>query len=88
MTERSAVLAEGTTLNWLTLIRAEYLEIPGLHLTQPQAQRLWGLDASTCSVLLSTLVDARFLRRTTQGRYARADLDSPHGTDDSNRDAR
>jgi hypothetical protein len=32
----------------LRVIQAEYLEIPGLHLTQPQVQRLWSLDAHTC----------------------------------------
>lgn len=31
----------------LQLIRAEYLEIPGLSLTMQQVQRLWGLDLVT-----------------------------------------
>ncbi len=56
----------------MDLIRAEYREIPGLHLTKPQAQRLWGLDASTCDALLGALVDGRFLRRTRTGGYVRA----------------
>jgi hypothetical protein len=29
--------------DWLQLIRAEYMEIPGLHLTRPQVRRLWDL---------------------------------------------
>jgi hypothetical protein len=59
---------------WLRLIRAEYLEIPGLRLTKPQAQRLWGLDHVTSEALLSALVDVKFLRRTREDAYVRADL--------------
>ncbi len=32
----------------LQRVRAEYLEMPGLKLTAPQARRLWGLDCATC----------------------------------------
>ena len=53
----------------LRRIRGEYLEMPGLRLTCEQAQRLWGLDAPTCTRLLERLVDARFLRRGADGRY-------------------
>jgi hypothetical protein len=60
--------------DWLRIIRGEYVEIPGLRLTKPQAQRLWGLDPRTCGALLDTLVDGRFLRRTRTGRYARVDI--------------
>lgn len=66
--------AETTIVDWLHLIRAEYLEIPGLHLTEPQVQRLWGLDPVTSEALLSALIDAKFLRRTRRGAYVRADL--------------
>jgi hypothetical protein len=65
--------SHSTALDWLHLIRAEYLEIPGLHLTKPQVQRLWGLDTMTCDALLKALVDARFLRRTHAGAYVRLD---------------
>lgn len=54
------------------VIRAEYLEIPGLHLTKPQVQRLWGLDPTTCGALLDALVAAQFLARTPQGGYVLA----------------
>jgi hypothetical protein len=57
----------------LCLIRAEYLEIPGLSLTRKQAQRLWSLDERTCDTLFETLVDVKFLRRTPTGGYVRAD---------------
>ena len=58
----------------LHLIRAEYLESPGLHLTKLQVQRLWGLDDVTAEALLSALMDVKFLRRTHRNAYARADI--------------
>jgi hypothetical protein len=61
--------------DWLQLIRAEYLEIPGLSLTRAQVQRLWGLDAVTSDALLAALVDGKFLRYTRQKAYVRADAD-------------
>lgn len=60
-------------IDWLGLIKSEYREIPGLTLTLPQARRLWQLDDQTSAVLLTTLVDTKFLRRTTSGSYVRAD---------------
>jgi hypothetical protein len=59
--------------DWLQLIRAEYLELPGLCLTKPQVERLWGLDAVTAEALLAALVDVHFLRRTGKDTYVRAD---------------
>ena len=64
-----------TAADWLQIIRGEFQEIPGLHLTKPQVQRLWGLDALTCDALLSTLVDVHFLKRTHDGTYARVDAE-------------
>ncbi len=55
----------------LQRIRGEYLEMPGLRLTAEQARRLWSLDLNTCTVLLETLVDAKFLARTRDGMYCR-----------------
>ncbi len=52
-------------------IRAEYLEMPGLHLTSPQARRLLGLDEPTCQRLLERLVHTRFLRLSAAGAYVR-----------------
>jgi DNA-binding IclR family transcriptional regulator len=60
--------------DWLQLIRAEYLEMPGLSLTRQQAQRLWGLDPETCDALLDTMVETRFLRRTSHDLYVRTDV--------------
>ena len=55
--------------DWLHLIQAEYLEMPGLHLTKPQVRRLWGLDEPMCDALLDTLVSAHFLARTKSDAY-------------------
>ncbi len=66
--------ADVTVTDWLNLIRAEYLEIPGLRLTKPQAQRLWGLDDVTSEALLTALIDVKFLKRTRQDVYMRADV--------------
>jgi len=52
-------------------VRAEYAEMPGLSVTLAQAQRLLGIDRQTCADVLNSLIDRRFLRRTTQGRYVR-----------------
>ena len=59
--------------DWLTLIRGEYLEVPGLRLTRAEAERLWGLDAHVCAATLEALVAISFLRRTRQDEYVRAD---------------
>ena len=37
-------------------IRAEYLEMPGLRLTLPQAARLFSIDVKRCARLLEALV--------------------------------
>jgi len=60
--------------DWLQLIRGEYLEIPDLCLTRPQVERLWDLDNVTSDALLEALVEVRFLRRTTQECYVRANV--------------
>ena len=57
--------------DWLHLIRAEYHEIPGLHLTKHQVQRLWNLDANTCEAILDALETDKFLRRTHTGAYVK-----------------
>jgi DNA-binding IclR family transcriptional regulator len=58
-------------LHELTRLRAEYLEMPGLRLTQEQVQRLCGLERTVCERVLDALVDARFLYRKADGTYAR-----------------
>lgn len=55
----------------LRRVQGEFLEMPGLRVTEAQACRLWGLDAATCSALLGALIDARFLFRTRDGAFMR-----------------
>ena len=51
----------------VTLIESEYNEMPGLCLTRAQVQRLWLLEPSACDTVLRTLVDAGFLRLSSNG---------------------
>jgi hypothetical protein len=67
----------------LCRIRAEFLEMPGLCLTEPQARRLWSLDGRTCSTLLAALVDAKLLVRTADGQVMSPDC--PLGDERSGR---
>ena len=55
----------------LQRLRGEFLEMPGLRLTVPQAQRLCGVDPAICKAVLDTLVDAKFLDRKRDGSYGR-----------------
>lgn len=66
------VAGQPQVVDLVRVIQAEYLEIPGLHLTKPQVQRLWGLDPTTCDALLDALVAARFLARTPHEGYVLA----------------
>ena len=61
-----------TTISELIVrVQAEYHEMPGLKLTEVQAQRLWGLDDRTCGLVLTALVEQQFLKRTPAGTYVR-----------------
>lgn len=61
----------------LRRVQGEFLEMPGLRLTEAQASRLWGLEAPVCSALLGALVDAKFLFRTGDGAFMRLEHASP-----------
>jgi hypothetical protein len=63
---------DSTMEGWLHLIKAEYLEMPGLNLTKPQVQRLWNLEAKTCDTLLDTLTTDHFLEKTDHESYVLA----------------
>ena len=65
--------AQTSIVDLVHLVRAEYLEMPGLHLTRSQVRRLWSLDEPTCDALLNALVRLRFLRQTRGGGYVRAE---------------
>jgi len=61
----------------LRRVKGEFLEMPGLRLTEPQARRLWGLDAASCGALLRALVEAEFLFRTRDGAFMRVEYAAP-----------
>jgi hypothetical protein len=52
--------------------QAEFLEMPGLQLTEAQATRLWCFDSVLCSRVLQTLVDEHFLVRARNASFLRA----------------
>lgn len=52
-------------------VRCEFLEMPGLQITLPQAARLWGLDVRSCEAVIDSLVRSDFLKRTASGAVAR-----------------
>lgn len=56
----------------ITRIRAEYIEMPGLALTERELCRLAGLDTVTCETIFRMLTEQQFLVRTAKGTYVRA----------------
>src|SRR5207302_8262855 len=76
---RSCMMPErtGHTAEVLRRVQGEFLEMPGLRLTQPQAQKLWGLDEALCEALLGALIDAKFLFRTRDGAFMRVESAAP-----------
>jgi hypothetical protein len=65
------LIAEASVSAWVERVRAEYLEMPGLSLTEWQMRRLWMLDASVCNAVVESLVKSAFLRRCDNGTYVR-----------------
>jgi hypothetical protein len=60
--------------DWFRLIESEFAEMPGLHLSKRQAQRLWNLDPGTADIIFDALESASVLRRTPGDMYIRADI--------------
>lgn len=58
-------------------VQGEFLEMPGLRLTEPQARRLWALEPSLCNAVLAELVENGFLLRTRDGAFVRVDAARP-----------
>lgn len=58
--------------NAVRRVQSDFLEMPGLKLTLPQAARLWAYDAVFCGEVLATLVETRFLVRSRDG-FVRAE---------------
>jgi hypothetical protein len=50
-----------------------FVQEPERELSLAEAERLTGLDASSCQIVLETLQDARFLTRARDGRFVRTD---------------
>jgi hypothetical protein len=55
-------------------VRAEFVEMPGLELTLPQAERLWGLGTDDCRHVLDSLADAGFLKWTPRRTVVRSGI--------------
>ncbi len=66
------VIRPVTTEQLLDRVRREYAALPGLDLTEPQVQRLWGLDPALSHEILRQLVDGEFLSVTPNGHYVRS----------------
>ena len=60
--------------DWVRVVRSEFAEMPGLHLSKRQAQRLWNLDAKSTDLIFSALEASHFLRRTANETWTRADI--------------
>ena len=61
----------------LSRVQGEFLEMPGLRLTEAQARRLWGMETELCAALLGELVAAKFLFRTRDGAFMRVEHARP-----------
>ena len=55
----------------LRRVEGEYHEMPGMCVTRKQAQRLWGLDSTTCELVLTTLLERGVVRRTSRGMFVK-----------------
>lgn len=66
-----------TTDDVLRRVQGEFLEMPGLRLTEAQARKLWNLDQASCEMLLRVLVDRGFLFRTRDGSFMRIEQAAP-----------
>jgi hypothetical protein len=58
-----------TIVNWAQRVRGEYLDMPGLVLTQAQMQRLFGIGPSECESVIDELVRTGFLCCTNRKSY-------------------
>jgi hypothetical protein len=52
-------------------VRFDFIEMPGLELTMPQAVRLWGMGMDDCRFVVDALVDAGFLHWTSSRTLVR-----------------
>lgn len=52
-------------------MQSDFLDVPKLTLTLPQAQQRFGVDEVTCKAVLGALVDAGVLTNVHDGAYVR-----------------
>ena len=52
-------------------VRADFMEMPGLELTLPQAVRLWTIGMDDCRFVIDALVEAGFLKWTARRTVVR-----------------
>jgi len=62
------LLSDGVEHDLLTL-RQEFLDMPGLCLTAPQATRLLGVPSEEAAFLLTTLQEDGYLFRSANGLF-------------------
>ena len=56
-------------LAWL--VHAEFQEMPGMHLTFAQAQRLWNLSTEDCKAVFDYLLSSGMVARDSDNRFCR-----------------
>lgn len=69
--------AEPARAELVAMVLGTFREMPGLSLHLNQAARLFGVDPTTCQVLLDDLVALGRLRRAHDGQYLGRDLADP-----------
>ena len=60
--------------------------MPGMHLKPEQVHRLCGVERDVCQTVLDSLVDARVLRVSANGHYARVTVVKRHAATSQNED--
>ena len=60
----------------VSVIRSEFEEMPGMHLTRQQFGRLWNLEGTECERIIDELVADGFLTADPKGQLHRTDADS------------
>jgi len=58
-------------LDVLVRMQTEWIEMPRLKLTRPQAQRLWSLPNGVCETAFEALIKSGFLVQAPDGAYIR-----------------
>jgi len=58
-------------LETLARMQTEWMEMPQLKITRPQARRLWSLSNEVCDTAFATLIRKGFLVQAPDGAYVR-----------------